>query len=426
VSTDARLEDLLRRLAPQVLGVLVRRYGRFDACEDAVQEALLAAATQWGDRGVPESPRGWLVTVASRRLTDQLRSEHARRRREDAAATRVAPSEPDAPEADDTLNLLLLCCHPALSRPSQLALTLRAIGGLTTAEIARAFLVPEATMAQRISRAKQRIKSAGARFEMPAEPERTERMQIVLHVLYLIFNEGYTATSGPDLLRSELTREAIRLTRAVRALLPDDGEVAGLLALMLLTDARRPARSRPDGALIPLAEQDRRRWDVASMREGIALITETLAHAPVGPYQLQAAIAAVHAEAERAADTDWPQIVALYRILERIAPNPMVTLNHAVAIAMVEGPQAGLEMLATLDADERMAGHHRLAAVRAHLMELAGDHASAHTHYRIAARRTTSLPERRYLEAQAARIADRQRPGAPDHPGSPATTIPRS
>jgi predicted RNA polymerase sigma factor len=262
-------------------------------------------------------------------------------------------------------------------------------------------------MAQRISRAKQSIKAAGARFEMPAEPERTERLRIVLHVLYLIFNEGYTATSGPDLLRSELTREAIRLTRSVRALLPDDGEVAGLLALMLLTDARRPARSRPDGTLIPLAEQDRRRWDAASMREGIALITETLARAPVGPYQLQAAIAAVHAEAERAADTDWPQIVALYRILERIAPNPMVTLNHAVAISMVEGPQAGLELLATLDADERMAGHHRLAAVRAHLMEMAGDHASARTHYRIAARRTTSLPERRYLEAQAARIADR-------------------
>jgi len=312
VTTDARTEDLLRRLAPRVLGVLVRRYGHFDACEDAVQEALLAAAVRWRDQGVPESPQGWLITVASRRLTDQLRSEQARRRREDTAATMLPPDEavaqaPDheqPPDEDDTLTLLLLCCHPALSPASQIALTLRAVGGLTTAEIARAFLVPEATMAQRISRAKQRIRATGARFEMPAEPERAERLRVVLHVLYLIFNEGYTATSGPELQRSELTHEAIRLTRSVHELLRDDGEVAGLLALMLLTDARRPARSRLDGTLIPLAEQDRRRWDAESSREGIALITETLARAPLGPYQLQAAIAAVHAEAERAEDTD--------------------------------------------------------------------------------------------------------------------------
>jgi RNA polymerase sigma factor (sigma-70 family) len=421
VTAGAGVEDLLRGLAPQVLGVLIRRYGRFDACEDAVQEALLAAAVQWRAEGVPESPRGWLVTVASRRLADAVRSDAARRRREDTAAALepgdadVAPAPGDGPPAaeDDTLTLLLLCCHPALSPASQLALTLRAVGGLTTAEIAHAFLVPEATMAQRISRAKQRIKAAGARFEMPPDAERTERLRVVLHVLYLIFNEGYTASSGRHLQRAELTREAIRLTRAVRERLPDDGEVAGLLALMLLTDARRPARTGPDGALVPLAEQDRRRWDAGSIREGIALITATLAHGPVGPYQLQAAIAAVHAEAARAEDTDWRQILALYRLLERFAPNPMVTLNHAVAVAMVHGPRAGLELLSTLDGDERLAEHHRLDAVRAHLLEMAGDAAAARAGYRAAARRTTSLPERRYLEDRAARLSAPPRPPAP-------------
>ena len=411
-TTHEPVEDLLRRLAPQVLGVLVRRYGRFDASEDAVQEALLAATVQWRDHGVPESPRGWLITVASRRLTDELRSETARRRREDTAATMVPADETVAPaagdeqpdERDDTLMLLVLCCHPALSPASQLALTLRAVGGLTTAEIASAFLVPEATMAQRISRAKQRIKAAGARFEMPADLERSERLRVVLHTLYVIFNEGYTASSGQHLQRAELTREAIRLTRAVHERLPEDGEVAGLLALMLLTDARRRARTRPDGALVPLAEQDRRQWDADSIREGIALITESMARGPVGPYQLEAAIAAVHAEAARAEDTDWPQIVALYRLLERFTPNPVVRLNHAVAVAMVHGPRAGLELLASLDADERLAGHHRLDAVRAHLLEMAGDHAASRTSYRAAARRTTSLPERRYLEGRAARL----------------------
>jgi RNA polymerase sigma factor (sigma-70 family) len=404
--------DLLRALAPRVLGVLVRRYGRFDACEDAVQEALLAAAVQWPAEGQPESPRGWLVTVASRRLTDQLRSEHARRRREDAAAAQVpadeafapAPDDEQPPEHDDTLTLLVLCCHPALSPASQLALTLRAVGGLTTAQIASAFLVPEATMAQRISRAKQSIRAAGGGFEMPPEPERTERLRVVLHVLYLIFNEGYIASSGPVLQRVELTREAIRLTRSVHALLPDDGEVAGLLALMLLTDARRAARTRADGTLIALAGQDRSRWNRAYIEEGTALITRALARATLGPYQLQAAIAAVHDEAPSAQDTDWPQILALYELLARVAPNPMVTLNHAVAVAMVRGPRAGLELLATLDADERMAGHHRLDAVRAHLLEMAGDHAAAVAGYRAAARRTTSLPEQRYLEARAARL----------------------
>jgi RNA polymerase sigma factor (sigma-70 family) len=399
----AQVEDLLHRLAPQVLGALVRRYGRFDACEDAVQEALLAAALQWPVEGEPDNPSGWLITVASRRLTDQLRSEHARRRREETLASEVPPGE--AVDEDDTLTLLFMCCHPALSPPSQLALTLRAVGGLTTAQIASAFLVPEATMAQRISRAKQRIRATEIPFGMPPEPEWSERLRVVLHVLYLIFNEGYTATSGPDLQRLELTREAIRLTREVRRLLPDDGEVAGLLALMLLTDARRAARTRPDGALVPLAKQDRALWDRGLIGEGVDLVSDTLARAPLGPYQVQAAIAAIHDEAPRARDTDWPQILALYDVLERLSPNPMVTLNRAVAVAMVHGPQAGLRLLETLDDDDRVAAHHRLEVVRGHLLEMAGDHAAAIASYRTAARRTTSLPERRYLEGRAARLA---------------------
>jgi RNA polymerase sigma factor (sigma-70 family) len=413
VTTGTGVEDMLRELAPQVLGALVRRYGQFDACEDAVQEALLAAAVQWPDQGVPESPRGWLITVASRRMTDQLRGESARRRREATAAAQVppeeflapAPGDQHPPDQDDTLTLLFLCCHPALSPPSQIALTLRAVGGLTTAQIARAFLVPEATMAQRISRAKQRIKATGIPLGMPPEQERADRLRVVLHVLYLIFNEGYTTTSGPDLQRSELTGEAIRLVRAVQRLLPDDGEVAGLLALVLLTDARRLARTRPDGTLVPLIEQDRDQWNQESIREGVALITDTLSRAPLGPYQLQAAIAAVHDEAARVEDTDWREILALYELLERLSPNPMVTLNRAVAVGMVHGPQAGLDLLGTLDADDRLARHHRLDAVRAHLLEMAGDHAAARSSYQQAARGTTSLPERRYLEARARRLA---------------------
>jgi RNA polymerase sigma factor (sigma-70 family) len=408
------MEGLLRELAPQVLGALVRRSGHFDRCEDAVQEALLAAAVQWPDQGVPANPRGWLITVAARRLTDQWRADQARQRREATVAAQLPPGELSVPgpgdedrppEQDDTLTLLVLCCHPALSPASQVALTLRAVGGLTTAEIARALLVPEATMAQRISRAKQRIRDAGATFRMPPAEERPERLRSVLHVLYLIFNEGYTTTSGPDLHRPDLTAEAIRLTRALQRLLPEDGEVAGLLALMLLTDARRPARTRADGALVPLAEQDRGLWIRPSIDEGVALLTRALAETPIGPYQLQAAIAAVHAEAQRAEDTDWPQILALYELLERIAPNPMVTLNRAVAAAMVHGPTAGLDLLRSLDADARLAGHHRLEAVRAHLLELAGDHRAARASYQLAARRTTSLPEQRYLQARAARLA---------------------
>jgi RNA polymerase sigma factor (sigma-70 family) len=413
VTNDVAVEDLLRGLAPQALGALVRRYGHFDASEDAVQEALLAAAVQWPDQGVPANPRGWLITVASRRLTDQLRADEARQRREAAAAALVLPEELLGPAADvehpadrdDTLKVLFLCCHPALSPTSQVALTLRAVGGLTTLQIASAFLVPEATMAQRISRAKHRIKGAGIPFRMPREDEWDGRLRVVLRVLYLIFNEGYTATSGPDLHRTDLTAEAIRLARAVRELLPHDGEVAGLLALMLLTDARRPARTRSDGALVPLAEQDRERWDRAAIDEGVALVTETLAQGRAGPYQVQAAIAALHDEAVRAEDTDWPQILALYGVLERLSPNPVVTLNRAVALAMVRGPRAGLDLLASLEAEGRLAGHHRLDAVRAHLLEMAGDHAAARARYEAAARLTTTLPERRYLEARAARLS---------------------
>jgi RNA polymerase sigma factor (sigma-70 family) len=411
--SDAVVEDLLRELAPQVLGVLIRRYGQFDTCEDAVQEALLSAAVQWHEDGVPDSPRGWLITVASRRVADQQRSEVARRRREATVAALTpasesvipGPGDDRPPERDDTLTLLFLCCHPALSPASQIALTLRAVGGLTTAEIASAFLVPEATMAQRISRAKQRIKGTG--FGMPPEPERAERLRAVQHVLYLIFNEGYTATAGPDLQRADLTGEAIRLTRAVRRLLPDDGEVAGLLALMLLTEARRPARTGHDGTLVPLPEQDRDRWDRAAVEEGTALVTAAMSRSPLGPYQLQAAIAAVHDEARRAEDTDWPQILALYELLRQVSDNPMITLNQAVAVAMVHGPQAGLELLAPLDEDARVARHHRLGAVRAHLLEMAGDTGAAQAAYRLAARQTASIPEQRYLETRAARLAGR-------------------
>jgi RNA polymerase sigma factor (sigma-70 family) len=382
----------------------MRRYGQFDACEDAVQEALLAAAVQWPARGIPDDPAGWLITVASRRLIDQLRSDESRRRREDSFASSAPRGDVEVPDEDDTLTLLLLCCHPDLSPASQIALTLRAVGGLSTAEIARAFLVPEATMAQRISRAKQRIQRADARFELPAPSDRPPRLAVVLHVLYLIFNEGYAATSGPDVTRTELTGEAIRLTRFVRRLLPDDGEAAGLLALMLLTDSRRLARTGPDGTLVPLADQDRSRWDRALIDEGIELVTAALKGSPLGPYQLQAAIAAVHAEAAQADDTDWPQIAALYALLERISPSPIVRLNRAVAVAMVDGPEAGLRLLTTLDGDDRMAANHRVAAVRAHLLDLAGDHDAARASFLDAARASTSLPERRYLEAQAARL----------------------
>jgi RNA polymerase sigma factor (sigma-70 family) len=410
-------EDLLRRLAPQVLGAVVRRYGHFDTAEDAVQEALVAAAANWPEHGIPDNPRGWLITVAARRLTDLLRSEQARQRREETVARWTLPDQWLAPAADrrlseaasgsdDTLILLFMCCHPALSPASQIALTLRAVGGLTTAEVARAFLVPEATMTRRISRAKQRIKDSGIPFAMPPGSERVERLGAVLHVLYLIFNEGYVSTSGPSLQRGELLAEAIRLARMVHRLLPDDGEVTGLLALMLLTDARRPARTGPDGGLIPMAEQDRSLWNADHIAEGVALITDALPRGATGPYQLQAAIAAIHDEAPGAEATDWPQIMALYGLLMRISENPVVALNHAVAVAMVEGPQAGLDLLRTLEADERIAADHRLYSVRGHLQEMAGDRTAARDSYQAAARRTTSSPQQRYLHARAARLTD--------------------
>jgi RNA polymerase sigma factor (sigma-70 family) len=413
VSARVDAEDLLRELAPQVLGALVRRHpGQFDTCEDAVQEALIDAAAQWPLEGVPDDPRGWLLAVASRRLIDEWRSESSRRRREEAVASlepgesRLPELEGGAEEHDDTLRLLFLCCHPQLTPPSQIALTLRAVGGLTTEEIAHAFLVPVATMAQRISRAKQTIKAGGGEFNLPAREERAERLRAVLRVLYLIFNEGHTASSGAELRRADLSGEAIRLARTLERLLPGDGEVDGLLALMLLTDARRDARTDEAGELVPLADQDRRRWDREQIEQGVALISAALRHGPTGPYQLQAAIAALHSEAASAEDTDWPQILALHRLLEQLEPGPIVALNRAVAVAMVEGPEAGLALLETLDDDDRVADHHRLAAVRAHLLELSGRRDAALGHYREAARLTTSLPERRYLERRAAAIAD--------------------
>ncbi|MEO3768434.1 sigma-70 family RNA polymerase sigma factor [Streptomyces sp. B8F3] len=409
---SAPVEDLLRRHAPQVLGALVRRYGHFDAAEDAVQEALLAASGQWPAQGVPDNPRGWLIRVASRRLTDELRSEEARRRREESAAALTPrddfrappPGEARHPSDDDTLTLLFLCCHPVLTPPSRIALTLRAVGGLTTAEIARAFLVPEATMAQRISRAKKSLKDAGARFRRPEPAELPERFTAVLHVLYLIFNEGYTATSGAALRRADLAAEAIRLARAVHTLAPDGGEAAGLLSLMLLTDARRDARTGPGGVLVPLDEQDRGRWDRAQIEEGVALVSRALTTTALGPYQVQAAIAAVHDEAESAEDTDWRQILGLYDLLERLAPSPVVSLNRAVAVAMADGPRDGLDLLAKLADDPRLAEHHRLDAVRAHLLELAGETGAAREAYGRAAERTLSMPEQRYLQLRAARL----------------------
>jgi RNA polymerase sigma factor (sigma-70 family) len=401
------IELLLREAAPEVLGVVVRRSGDFAAAEDAVQEALIAAAEQWPTKGVPENPRNWLVKVALRRLTDAIRSESARRKRE----TAVAAESPDMVAADegnpvidpgDTLVLLFMCCHPALTQASAIALTLRAVGGLTTAEIARSFQVPESTIGQRISRAKQSIRTSGIPFSLPDETERRERLSSVLHVLYLVFNEGYTSTSGDRLQRTDLSNEAIRLTRLVNQLLPNNGDVAGLLALMLLTDARRAARTGPAGELIPLDEQDRSRWDQDAIAEGVALASQALSLGAVGEYQVQAAIAAVHDEAPTAAATDWPQILALYEILRRMSDNPVISLNHAIATAMVQGPEAGLALLDPLERDERMRGSHRLVAVRAHLLERAGRREEAGRLFREAAAMTTSIPERNYLLGKAA------------------------
>lgn len=410
-------EHLLRELAPQVLGIVARRHGDFAAAEDAVQEALVAASSQWPTQGVPDHPRAWLVQVAMRRMSDHLRAELARRRRETFVVMQApvdeqivpAPDHDDPVAYDDSLVLLFMCCHSALTRPTAIALTLRAVGGLTTAEIANAFLLPEATMAQRISRAKQSIKKSGVTFAMPTERERSDRLGAVLHVLYLIFNEGYASSSGPSLQRVDLSTEAIRLTRAVHELLPDDPEVAGLLALMLLTDARRAARVGPDGELIALDEQDRSLWDRDAIAAGVSLVTRAFSRGVIGPYQIQAAIAALHDEATSTEETDWPQILALYGLLKPMSDNPMVALSHAVATAMVRGPHAGLALLEALDADERMSGHHRLDAVRGHLHERAGNIEQATAHYRAAAGRTTSVPERNYLLMRAGRLDKKNR-----------------
>ncbi len=403
---EPSIEGLLRQLAPRVLGAVARKYRDFDTAEDAVQEALLAAALQWPEQGLPDSPEPWLVSVASRRLINMWRSDHARRRREEVSFELESPIVPAADAhaggGDDTLVLLFLCCHPALTPASAIALTLRAVGGLSTAEIAAAFLVPEATMAQRISRAKQRIHSSGVPFRTPGREDWRVRLDAVLHVLYLIFSEGYASSDSDDLVRTDLSHEAIRLAREVHRLLPDEPEVAGLLALMVLTDARRDARTGRHGELIPLPEQDRSRWDRAAIDDGVELVSAALRKGSVGPYQLQAAIAAVHDEAAKAEETDWPQILALYGVLERIQSNPMVTLNRAVALAMVDGPRAGLALLKSLD--ERIAGHYRLAAVRGYLLEMAGDRDTAVEQLRAAASGTRSRPEQRYLLTEIARL----------------------
>jgi RNA polymerase sigma factor (sigma-70 family) len=409
VSRAHGIEDLLRDAAPQVLAALLRRFGDFADAEDATQEAMIAATQQWPRQGTPDNPVGWLVRVASRRMLDQARSETARRQREKLAAAQEPRDPGPTAEHDDTLALMLMCCHPTLSPASAIALTLRAVGGLTTAEIANAFLVPEATMAQRISRAKQSVKSSAVPFAMPAGGERAERMRSVLHVLYLIFNEGYLTSGGPQLARSELSADAIRLARIVHLAAPEDPEVTGLLALMLLTEARRPARCNDQGDLIPLAEQNRSLWNAELIAEGLALIAEAWSKGAVGEYQLQAAVAAAHDQAARVEETDWREIVALYSVLERIRPNPMVSLNRAIAVAMVDGPQAGLALLERLE--QPLAQHHRLHAVRAHLLEMAGETAAAIGEYEAAAARTTSLPEQNYLTMRAARLNERKRTG---------------
>jgi RNA polymerase sigma factor (sigma-70 family) len=393
--------DLLRDLGPRALGAIVRRYGHFADAEDAVQEALLAAATTWPADGTPDNPLAWLIRVASRKMADQYRSDEARRRREELAASwSLVPAAP-VPVHDDTLTLMLMCCHPALPPGAAIPLTLRAVGGLTTREIAAAFLVPEATMAQRISRAKAKLKGFDEPFTLPPG-EGGERLRSVLHVLYLIFNEGYAASDGPDLARTDLSGEAVRLARGVHTALPDDAEVAGLLALMLLTDARRPARTGPGGELVPLEAQDRARWDRKLITEGLTLLTAALRRGEPGEYQLLAAIAALHDQAASYAGTDWPRILALYNRLDALTGNPMVALNRAVAMAMAQGPGAGLALLDGLAG--QLGDHHRLHSVRAHLLEQAGDTGGAIAEFEAAAARTTNLRERDYLVTKAARL----------------------
>jgi RNA polymerase sigma factor (sigma-70 family) len=401
-ATAPELEHLLRTEAPQVLGALVRRFGHFDIAEDAVQEALLAAAQQWPNHGIPDHPRGWLIRVGYRRMIDQLRAEQLRQRREYQLASQPTPTSPEEPVADDSLTLLFLCCHPILTPVSQVALTLRAVGGLTTAEIAHAYGVSDVAMGQRISRAKQQIKSAGGRFVLPSAEDRGNRLTAVLQVLYLIFNEGYAATAGEQLHRVDLTTEAIRLTRMLHRLLPDEPEVAGLLALMLLSDARRPARATEAGDLITMEHQQRDLWDRALTAEGTTLITAAMRQRQVGPYQLQAVIAALHNGAPSYAETDWPQIAALYGWLEHLTPTPPVRLSRAVAVAMAYGPRRGLMLLDNLADDPLIRQRER--AVRAHLLELNGDTQQAVDLFREAAALTDNLAERRYLEGRAQQL----------------------
>ncbi|MDB4985000.1 MAG: polymerase sigma-70 factor, subfamily protein [Myxococcaceae bacterium] len=402
------MNEILRELAPQVLGALVQRYGDLAACEDALQEASIAAVAQWPRSGVPEDPRAWLIRVARRRLTDGVRAQVSRRRRE-ALLVSLAPSETDERRAavDDTLELFFMCCHPSLSTASATALTLRAVGGLTTAEIAHAFLVPEATMAQRLSRARQSVRGSGIPFEVLDQTEVAQRLSAVMRTLYLIFNEGYVASSGAALQRLDLSTEAIRLTRLLHRLRPDVPEVTGLLALMLLTDARRDARTDSGGALIPLDAQERARWNRQAIEEGSALTSAAFARGAVGPYQLQAAIASLHDEAGSTETTDWPQILALYGVLLRMSDNPMVALNHTIAFAMVNGPRKGLERLEQLEQKGPFAHQHRLDSARAHLLERAGDSAAAIDAFERAASSTASAPERDYLLLQAARLRAR-------------------
>jgi RNA polymerase sigma factor (sigma-70 family) len=395
VTAPPDVEGLLRELAPQALGAVARRYGDFADAEDAVQEALVAAAAEW-PRKLPDKPLSWLITVTSRRLVDEYRRKDARRRREDLAASLSMNQAEAVPSSDDSLVMLFLCCDDTLSSTLSIPLTLRAVAGLTTREIAAAYLVPVATMAQRISRAKAQLR--GHRFELPTDP--AARLRSVCEVLYLLFNEGYTSSSGPDLLRVDLSGEAIRLARMLHGQAPSDPEVAGLLALMLLTEARRPARTTAAGALVPLAQQDRSHWDHALIAEGVRLLNATLAAGRIGEYQLLASVAALHDEAASHTSTRWAQIAKAYARLESLTGNPMVRLNRAVAVAMVEGPASGLALLDGLELHDS----HRLHAVRAHLLHETGDLAAAAQEYTAAAARTDNARERDYLVEQAARV----------------------
>jgi RNA polymerase sigma factor (sigma-70 family) len=417
-------EDVFRAESGRVLGALMRRFGDLDLAEDAYQDACLSALETWPRDGIPHNPGAWLTTASRNKALDRLRREQQRLGREtESLGLRLdRPAEPTAPPSDqladlgdpttvldddDQLRLLFLCCHPALGEQAQVALTLRTVGGLTTVEIARAFLVPESTMAQRIVRAKRKIVGAGIPFRLPEGTELGERTAAVLHVVYLVFNEGYAASEVTDdapLVRVDLCEEALRLSALLHRLLPDDAEVMGLAALLMLHDARRATRTDDAGRLVPLAEQDRGRWDRERIRLAVAMVERALRTGPVGPYQIEASIAALHAEAPTYETTDWPQIVALYGLLEQALPGPMVRLNRAVALAMVDGPDAGLAVVDEIADGGELADHHRLHAVRAHLLENAGRADEAMAEYDRAAVLTTSAPERNYLRMRRDRL----------------------